>query len=228
MKEVEKLHHLGHRQRLRKRFSDSPSSLAEYELLELLLFYVFSRKDTKPLSKKLLDRSDGSLRKLILMDLSDLQNVEGIGKSSLLLLALLREIFNRTLLEQIRESCSIMSIGQVLDYYKNMMEQLKKEQFRLMFLSNTNGLIAEELMHEGTVNSTAIYPREIIQKALNHGASAIILVHNHPGGNPRPSRRDLIMTRAVRDVAQRLEISLLDHLIIGKNSHYSMREAGII
>ncbi|MDR0555796.1 MAG: DNA repair protein RadC [Holosporaceae bacterium] len=220
-------HYCGHRERLRDKFTTHPEALADYELLELLLFYVLARRDTKPLAKALIERF-GSLRGVVLADLGDLESMEGVGKASSHLMTLIHEIFNRSLLGEIHEFTSIMSTSQVLDYYKSIMEQLKKEQFRVMFLSNTNKLIRESLMQEGTINSTSIYPREIIQKALNYGASAIIMVHNHPGGNPRPSRQDMIMTRTVLDVAQKLDIALLDHLIIGKNTHVSLKDGGII
>ncbi|MDR2780972.1 MAG: DNA repair protein RadC [Holosporaceae bacterium] len=223
----EKPHYLGHRHRLRKKFAINRTCLSDYELLELLLFFVFSRKDTKPLAKKLLEKFK-SIRELILADQSDLKNIEGVGESSVHLLLLIHEIFNRMLFEKIQESTSIASTSQVFDYYRNLLEQQKKEQFRVMFLNNKNKLIAEELMHEGTVNNTAIYPREIVQKALNYGASAIIMVHNHPGGDPQPSRQDIIMTKAVKEIVQKLDIALLDHLIIGKNNVASFRDIGII
>jgi DNA repair protein RadC len=223
----EKPHYLGHRQRLRKKFESHPTRLSDYELLELLFFYVFARKDTKPLAKKIMERFK-TLREAIFANILDLKQIKDIGESSTHLFLLMREIFNRVLLERIQEPISIISTSQVLDYYKSLLEQQKKEQFRIMFLNNKNKLIAEELMYEGTVNSTAIYPREIVQKALNYGASAIIMVHNHPGGDPKPSRQDIIMTRAVKEIVQKLDIVLFDHIIIGMNSTASLHEMGII
>jgi DNA repair protein RadC len=196
-------------------------------LLELLLFYVFPRKDTKPTAKKILEQFK-TLRGAVFANKSDLEGVSGVGESSSHLFMLIHEIFNRTLLGQIQESASIMSVSQVSDYYKSLLEQQKKEQFRVMFLNNKNKLIAEELMHEGTVNNTAVYPRELVQKALNYGACAIIMVHNHPGGDPKPSRQDLIMTKTIKELLQKLDMDLLDHLIIGKNSVTSFRDIGII
>ncbi|MDR1333792.1 MAG: DNA repair protein RadC [Holosporaceae bacterium] len=223
----EKPHYLGHRQRLRKKFAQHPTRLSDYELLELLLFYVFARKDTKPLAKRILEQFK-TLREAIFANVFDLKKVKDMGESSTYLFLLMREIFSRVLLEKIQEPISIISTSQVLDYYKSLLEQQKKEQFRIMFLNNKNKLIAEELMYEGTVNSTAIYPREIVQKALNYGASAIIMVHNHPGGDPKPSRQDIIMTRAVKEIVQKLDIVLLDHIIIGTNSTTSLHEMAII
>jgi DNA repair protein RadC len=192
-----------------------------------LLFYVFPRKDTKSTAKKILEQFK-TLRGIIFADKSDLKEISGVGESSVHLFLLIHEIFNRILLEQIQESVSIMSVSQVSDYYKSLLEQQKKEQFRIMFLNNKNKLIAEELMYEGTVNNTAVYPREIVQKALNYGARAIIMVHNHPGGDSKPSRQDIIMTKTIKELLQKLDIDLLDHLIIGRNNTASLRDIGII
>ena len=212
---------------MREKFSAHPEHISDYELVEMLLFYVFRRRDTKPLAKTLLKRFK-SIREVIFADSMDLQKVPGIGKSIVTLTTLVREIFNRLLLEKITESKTIMSTSQIMEYYKNTLGYLKKEQFRMMFLNNKNKLISEELMQEGTINNTAIYPREIIQKALECGASAIIMVHNHPSGDPRPSRQDIVMTKAIKEIAQKLEIILLDHVVIGKNETTSLKELGIL
>jgi DNA repair protein RadC len=223
----EKPHYLGHRRRLSERFTSHPEHVSDYELIEMLLFYVFQRRDTKPLAKALLNRFK-FVREIILADPLDLKKIDGLGKSTLCLITLVREIFSRTLLEKITESKAIMSVAQITEYYKNALEHLKKEQFRVMFLNNKNKLISEELMQKGTVNNTAIYPREIIQKALEYGASAIIMVHNHPSGDPKPSRQDIIMTKMVKEITQKLDIVLLDHVIIGKNGITSFKELGIV
>ncbi|MDR2723886.1 MAG: DNA repair protein RadC [Holosporaceae bacterium] len=223
----EKPHYLGHRQRLLERFTSHPEYMSDYELIEMLLFYVFRRRDTKPLAKTLL-RCFKSVRGIILADLADLRKIDGCGKSSIGLITLMREIFSRTLWEKIIESKTIMSISQIIEYYRNVLGHLKKEQFRIMFLNNKNKLISEDLMQEGTINNTAIYPREIIQKALEYGAGAIIMIHNHPSGDPKPSRQDIIMTKIVQEIGQKLDIILLDHVIIGKNGTISFKELGII
>ncbi|MDR0580903.1 MAG: DNA repair protein RadC [Holosporaceae bacterium] len=223
----EKQHYLDHRQRLRKRFASHPEHISDYELMEMLLFYVFRRRDTKPLAKALLNRFK-SLREIIFADHSDLKKIFGLGTSTVCLMTLLQEIFKRALFEKITESKTIMSIAQITEYYKSALGNLKKEQFRIMFLNNKNKLISEELMQEGTINNMAIYPREIIQKTLEYGAGAIIMVHNHPSGDPRPSRQDIIMTKAIKEIAQKLDIILLDHVIIGKNSATSFKELGIV
>jgi DNA repair protein RadC len=205
----------------------NPEYTPDYELLEILLFYVFQRKDTKPVAKALLNHFK-SLRKIILADRFDLKRIGGIGKSAINLITVLREIFTRSLLEKVIESDSIMSTGQVLEYYKNTLGYLKKEQLRIMFLNNKNKLIAEEMIQEGTVNNTVIYPREIIQKALEYGASAIIMVHNHPSGDPKPSRQDIIMTKTINEIAQKLDIILFDHIVIGRIGTTSLKELGVI
>jgi DNA repair protein RadC len=131
-------------------------------------------------------------------------------------------------MESIREQGIIISSSdQVLEYYKNLLENEKKEQLRLMFLNNKNKLIADELMQTGTINHTAIYPREIIQLALEYGASAMIMVHNHPSGDSQPSRQDIIITKTIADIAHKLNILLLDHVIIGKNGSKSLKEMGL-
>jgi DNA repair protein RadC len=223
----EKPHYLGHRQRLRDKFSAHPGYLSDYELIEMLLFYIFRRRDTKQLAKTLLNRFK-SIREIIFADPMDIEKISGLGKSTIILTTLMREIFNRMLLEKITESKTIMSTSQIIEYYKNTLGHLKKEQFRIMFLNNKNKLISEELMQEGTINNTAIYPREIIQKALEYGAGAIIMVHNHPSGDPKPSRQDVIITKAVKEIAQKLDIILLDHVVIGKNETTSFKELGIL
>ncbi|MDR2157818.1 MAG: DNA repair protein RadC [Holosporaceae bacterium] len=222
-----KSHYVGHRRRLKSKFMSNPSHIADYELMETLLFYVFQRKDTKPLAKTLLNRFQ-TIRDIVWANHSDLKKISGVGESTIHLLTVVREILSRTLLEKVVESNLIMSTSQVLEYYKNTIGHLKTEQFRIMFLNNKNRLISEELMYEGTVNNTAIYPREIVHRALECGASAIIMIHNHPSGDPTPSRQDVVMTKMIKDITQKLDIILLDHVIIGKHKTISLKEFGVI
>jgi DNA repair protein RadC len=226
-KSSEKNHFIGHRRRLKDKFLIHPDSMRNYELIEMLLFHVFSRKDTKKLAKILCNRF-GTFRRIIFASESEIYEIEGLGRTTVCLLHLLREIFSRMLLERISESPIIASSTQVVDYYKNILGIVKKEQLRLMFLNNKNRLISEDILQVGTINHTSIYPREIMQKALEYGASAIIMVHNHPSGDPKPSRQDIIITRRLKDIAQKLDIELLDHLIIGKNSVSSLKEMALI
>jgi DNA repair protein RadC len=165
---------------------------------------------------------------LIFSEKIDLERMEGTGKSCVTLLAVLREMFIRASLDEVRKTTVVASSSEVFDYYKNIFFNMKHEQLRIMFLNSKNLLITDEILQEGTINQTAIYPRTIIQRAFELGAAAIIMVHNHPSGDPHPSRQDIIMTRALNDVTSKLDIVLLDHLIIGKNDVFSMKEHSII
>ncbi|MDR0677597.1 MAG: DNA repair protein RadC [Holosporaceae bacterium] len=219
--------YLGHRKRLINKFITHPESILDYELLEMLLFRVFIRKDTKPLAKSLLNHFK-TLKNIITADRLELERIKEIGNSTVTLIILINEIFKRMLWREISDLKSIMSTSQVIEYYGNVMTNLKKEQFRIMFLNNRNKLIAEELMQEGTINTAAVYPREIVQKTLNYSASAIIMVHNHPGGDPQASHQDIIITKTIKDIMRKLDIALLDHIIIGKNKTISLKEQGVI
>ncbi|MDR1375782.1 MAG: DNA repair protein RadC [Holosporaceae bacterium] len=222
-----KNHFIGHRRRLRDKFLSHPDSMRNYELIEMLLFHVFLVKDTKKLAKTLCDRF-GTFRRIIFADMAEINKIDGLGITSICLLHLLREIFSRMLLEQISDSPIMASSAQVIDYYKNIIGIIKKEQLRLMFLNNKNRLISEDILQVGTINHASIYPREIMQKALEYGASAIIMIHNHPSGDPKPSRQDVVVSRNLKDIAKKLDIELLDHLIIGKNSVSSLKEMALI
>ncbi|MDR3179588.1 MAG: DNA repair protein RadC [Holosporaceae bacterium] len=225
---LDQKYNLGHRKRLKKRFAADPASFPDYELLELLMFYVFARKDTKSLAKTLLSHFK-TLGRVMSANATELKKIPGLGESAANLLTAVHEIFNRIHLESLKEQdIAISSSDQVLEYYKGLLENEKKEQLRLMLLNNKNKLIADKLMQSGTINQTAIYPREIIELALEYGASAMIMVHNHPSGDPQPSRQDIITTKSIADIAQKLDILLLDHIIIGKNSSRSLKEMGLI
>jgi DNA repair protein RadC len=223
----DKSHYLGHRERMRKKFILNSDAVLDYELIEILFFSVLSRKDTKGIAKDLLQKF-GSIREIIFAQYADLKKIKLVGNSAAVLICVIREIFNRVNLEKIAESTIIMSSAQVIEYYKNIFWNMKQEQLRIMFLNNRNRLLSDKVLQIGTVNQTAIYPREIIQNALECGASAMIMVHNHPSGDPHPSRQDIIMTKLINDVAQKLDINLLDHLIIGKDKRVSLKELGII
>jgi DNA repair protein RadC len=223
----EKKNYQGHRERMKKKLLRDGSGLLDYELLETMLFFAIPRRDTKALAKRLLQRFR-TIRGIIFADSAELLNIDGVGTVTIGLLIMIRELFARVCRENISGQVTITSSGQVIDYYKNILGALKKEQLRVMFLNNRNKLLADDVLQTGTVNQTAIYPREIIQRALEHGASGMIMVHNHPGGDPHPSRQDIIMTETIRDIAQRLDIQLLDHVIIGKNESKSLKELGLM
>ncbi len=217
----------GHRQRLKQKFSLSSKGILDYEILELLLFYIFPRKDTKPIAKKLLQKF-GSLKSVLFANNNAIKNIEGCGESSVFFINLLKEIFCRISLESVKSEQIISSNLHVIEYYQNILSQEKKEQFRVMFINNKNKLIAEEELQHGTIDQTAIYPREVIQKTLEYGASAIILVHNHPSGDFQPSQDDIIITNKLKEIANQLDIKLLDHIIIGKKGCFSFANHKLI
>ena len=218
---------LGHRHRLKEKFLMSPHGFLDYELLEMLLFNLFPRKDTKPLAKNLLQKF-GTLKAVIFASENELKKVDGVGQSSVIFFKLLKEIFARISLQPLKEGFIISSNVHVVEYYKNLLDLDKKEQFRAMFINNKNRLIAEEQLQHGTIDQTPIYPREVIQKALEHGASAIIIVHNHPSGDPHPSKEDISATKNLNNVAEQINLKLLDHIIIASNGSFSFAEHKLI
>lgn len=220
-------HYQGHRQRLRQRFRSNPKGVMDYELLEMLLFSVFPRKDTKPIAKSLLRRF-GSIKAVLFASELELKQIEGIGQSVAILFELFREIFHRVSLQPLWDETIIASSIHVIQYYKNLLDNEKKEQLRAMFINNKNRLIAEEQLQQGTVNRTQIYPAEIVEKTLAYGASAIIIVHNHPSGEPKPSQEDIEVTNHLKNLLIALEIRLLDHIIIGRKGVFSFAEEGFL
>lgn len=224
----EKPHYLGHRQRLRERFRDGGAdALPDYELLELLLFLAIPRGDVKPLAKKLLARF-GSLSAIMAAGPSELAAVSGVGEGTIHMLKLVQAAGLRLGREEIMTRPVIGSWDQLVAYCRASMGHEKIEQFRLLFLDRKNGLIAEELQQTGTVDHTPVYPREVVKRALELGASAIIMVHNHPSGDPTPSRADIEMTREVREIAAKLGIQLHDHVIISRSGHNSFKAMGLL
>ncbi|MCR4623879.1 MAG: DNA repair protein RadC [Alphaproteobacteria bacterium] len=218
---------LGHRQRLKKKFLLSPKSFLDYEILEMLLFGIFSRKDTKTIAKNLIQEF-GTLKAVIFASEQEIKKIPGLGESTAIFFKLLKETFARLSLQPLKEEPIIASNIHVIEYYRNLLSLERKEQFRVMFINNKNKLIAEEQLQQGTVDQTPIYPREVIQRALEHGASAIILVHNHPSGSPYPSKEDIIATKNLSSVVQRINLKLLDHIIIAENSNYSFAEHNLL
>jgi DNA repair protein RadC len=219
----EKPHYLGHRERLRERFhSSGHNALPDYELLELLLFRLIPRSDTKPVAKALLARF-GTLAEVLGAPTNLLQEVKGIGPAVARDLKIIAAAAQRMVLGEIREREVLTSWSQVLDYCKAAMAFEEREQFRILFLDKKNGLIADEVQQTGTVDHTPVYPREVIRRALELSATAIVLVHNHPSGDPTPSRADIDMTKEIIESGKRLGIAVHDHLIIGKKGYTSMK-----
>ena len=216
-------HHDGHRDRLRERFATAgPDALADYELLELLLFRFIPRRDTKPIAKALLQRF-GTLTDVLNAPTDLLREVDGIGESTALDLRIVTAVNQRAFRSTLRTREILSSWSAVIDYCHAVMAHETREQFRILFLDRKNGLIADEVQQIGTVNHTPVYPREVIGRALALSASALVLVHNHPSGDPKPSRADIEMTKTLVGVAEALGIQIHDHVIIGRNGHYSFR-----
>jgi DNA repair protein RadC len=223
----EKPHYAGHRQRLRERFlANESGALADYELLEIILFAAIPQKDVKPLAKELLARFS-NLKGVLNADAEQLREF-GLSESPLALLKAVAAAHARIARSEIINRPVLSSWQKILDYCYAVMAHEKQEQLRLIFLNRKNMLIAEEVQQKGTIDHTPVYVREVIKRALDLGAGAIILVHNHPSGDPSPSKDDIQMTRAVAEAAKAVGLVLHDHLIIGHGKHASLKEMGLI
>lgn len=224
----QKPHYLGHRQRLRDRLREAgPDALADYELLELILYRTIARSDTKPIAKALLARF-GSLAEALGAPEKLLLEVEGVGSSVAFDLKLFAAAANRMARSEIRGREVLSSWQRVLEYCRTTMAFEPREQFRILFLDKKNALIADELQQTGTVDHTPVYPREVVRRALELSATAIILVHNHPSGDPTPSRADIEMTRTIATTARPLGIEVHDHIIVGRTGHASLKGMKLI
>jgi len=220
---TEEPHYHGHRERLRERFHGAgPDALSDYELLEMVLFTAQPRRDMKPLAKTLLKKF-GSFAEAIHAPDARLREIDGIGEATITQIKLIAAAASRIAKGQLKQRTMLSSWNDVIDYCRTSMAFADKEQFRILFLDKRNQLISEEVQQIGTVDHTPVYPREVIKRALELSATAIILVHNHPSGDPTPSQADIQMTRAIIDIAGPLGISVHDHLIIGKHGHASMK-----
>ncbi len=220
--------HHGHRQRLRKRFlTAGPDALADYELLELLLFAGIARRDTKKLAKTLIDKF-GSYAGVLHATPEELCAVDGISESSAAILKSVEAAAQRLVREEVIKREVLGSWDRLLDYLQMTMAHQKIEQLRVLFLDAKNALIRDEVQQRGTVTHTTVYPREVIKRALELGASAIIIVHNHPSGDTKPSTTDIEMTRELKAAGDRLGIALHDHVIVGKGGHASFKSLGLL
>ncbi len=223
-----KPHWQGHRDRLRtKLLKRGPETLDDYELLETLLFAFIPRRDVKPIAKSLLQRF-GSLSAILAASSKDLTALSGIGPTVAAYLKATQEIGLRASREQLESRPIISSWTALLAYVRGRLQHETREQFRVLFLDRKNQLIADELMGQGTVDHAPVYPREIARRALELSSSALILVHNHPSGDPTPSRADIDMTREVIDALAPFEISVHDHLIAAKHGVTSFKTEGLI
>jgi DNA repair protein RadC len=220
--------HIGHRQRLRERFlSAGPDSLPDYELLELLLFMAQPRADTKPIAKELLRRF-GSFAEVISANPDALKDTKGIGDSGVVALKTVQAAAQRLLRTQVKQMPHIGSWAALIDYCTAQMAYNPIEQFRVLYLDRKNKLIADEEQQQGTVDHTPAYPREVVKRALELNASALIMVHNHPSGDPKPSQADIEMTRKVKDAATAVGLTLHDHVIVSRGGHVSFKTQGLV
>jgi DNA repair protein RadC len=221
-------HYLGHRERLRDRFREAGAdALSDYELLELLLFRALPRRDVKSLAKSLLEKF-GSFAEVIAAPEPRLAEVKGLGDSAITEFKIVQAAAARFLRGAVKTRPVLSSWSSVLDYCRTAQAFAVREQFRVLFLDKRNQLIADELQQVGTVDHTPVYPREVVRRALELSATAIILVHNHPSGDPTPSRADIQMSQQIIAVASPLGISVYDHIIVGKEGHASMKGLKLI
>jgi DNA repair protein RadC len=221
-------HYVGHRDRLRARFREAGTdALSDYEMLELVLFRALPRRDVKPLAKSLIAKF-GSFAEVISAPEKRLREVKGIGDAAVIDLKIVQAAASRLARGQVKGKTVLSSWSAVLDYCRTAMAFEDKEQFRILFLDKRNQLIADEVQQRGTVDHTPVYPREVVKRALELSANAIILVHNHPSGDPTPSRADIQMTQSIVEIAKPLGISVHDHIIVGKEGHASLKGLKLI
>jgi DNA repair protein RadC len=221
-------HYHGHRERLRGRFREAGSeALSDYEMLELVLFRAIPQRDVKPLAKKLIE-TFGSYAEVLAASSQRLGEIKGLGDSAITELKIVQAAASRMLKGEVKKRQVLSSWSSVLDYCRSAMAFADKEQFRILFLDKRNQLIADEVQQVGTVDHTPVYPREVVKRALELSATALILVHNHPSGDPTPSRADIVMTEAIVEVAKPLGILVHDHIVVGKDGHASFKGLKLI
>ncbi len=218
----------GHRARLRQRLMTAGAdALADYELLEMVLFLALPRRDTKPIARALIDRF-GSFAASIAAPPQELRAVEGMGEAGAAALKIVQAAALRLARAEVQDRPLLSQWETLMGYLNAVMAREKVEQFRVLFLDARNRLLADEAQARGTVNHTPVYPREVVRRALELHATAIILAHNHPSGDPTPSRADIDMTREIKAAAQALSIVLHDHVIIGNGKWLSFRKEGLL
>ncbi|MCW3474462.1 RadC family protein [Limobrevibacterium gyesilva] len=218
----------GHRGRMRARLlTAGPEALADYELLEMVLFLALPRRDTKPIARALLARF-GSFAAAISAPLNDIRGIEGMGEAGAAALKTVHAAALRLARAEVIDRPVLGNWDRLMDYLTAMLARERIEQFRVLFLDTRNRLLADEAQARGTVNHTPVYPREVVKRALELQATALILVHNHPSGDPTPSRDDIEMTQEVKAAAGALSIVLHDHIIVGNGRWLSLRREGLL
>jgi DNA repair protein RadC len=221
-------HYLGHRERLRARFREAGAdAVSEYELLELVLFRTIPQRDVKPLAKDLIARF-GSFAEVLAAPPQRLEEIKGVKEATSTDLKIVHAAASRFARGELRKRPMLSSWSAVLDYCRTAMAFSEKEQLRIIFLDKRNQVIADEVQQTGTVDHTPVYPREVVKRALELSATAIILVHNHPSGDPTPSHADIHMTQSIIEIAKPLGIAVHDHIIVGKEGHASLKGLRLI
>lgn len=227
-KEDQLPHYLGHRARLKERFMDGGGqALADYELLELLLARTIPRRDVKPLAKALLCEF-GSFPAVLLAPPTRLRQINGVGDAVIVDLKLIQASSLRFLQKQAIKGPVLETWSALMDYCTAAMAFCEREQFRILFLDRKNVLIADEVQQEGTIDHTPVYVREVLRRSIELSASAIILLHNHPSGDPTPSKADIDMTQKIIAAAQNIPLIVLDHIIIGRYGTQSLKAQGLM
>ncbi len=217
-----------HRQRLRARFmAGGAAAMPDYELLELVLFRAIPRRDVKPLARALMDRF-GDFNRVITASEARLRDISGVGSAVVTELRIVEAAAQRLARAKVMQTQVVSSWDALLDYCHTTMAHRETEQFRVLYLDRKNVLIADEEQAKGTVDHVPVYPREVAKRALELNASALILVHNHPSGDPTPSQSDIDMTHQIAAACDALGLSLHDHLIIGKSRELSFKSEGLI
>ena len=218
----------GHRARMRLRLlTAGPDSVADHELLEMVLFLALPRRDTKPIARALLTRF-GSFANAVTAPLPDLRAIEGLGDAGAAALKTIQAAALRLMRSEVMDRPVLNNWKTLMAYLTAVLSRERVEQFRILFLDNRNCLLADEAQSRGTVNHTPVYPREVVKRALELNATALILVHNHPSGDPSPSRDDIEMTRLISAAATALSVTVHDHLIVGNGQWYSFRQEGML
>jgi len=216
-----------HRKRLRERFMEGGAqAMPDYELLELVLFRAIPRQDVKPLARLLIDRF-GDFNRVVSASLQDLQSIKGVGEGVIIELKIVEAAAHRLSRSRVMQRHVVSSWDALLDYCHMTMAHRSTEQFRILFLDTKNVLIADEEQAKGTIDHVPVYPREVVKRALELNAASLILVHNHPSGDPTPSEADIRMTRKITQAADALGVTVHDHLIIGKSCELSFRAEGL-
>ena len=218
----------GHRQRLREKFlKNGLDGFLDYEIIELLLTLGTPRKDCKQSAKDTLKKF-GSLKAVLEAEPAELKEIKGIGDNNVFGLKIAQSVSRRYLADRIIDQDFIRSADEVIDYLKHNLRDKSREVFLVIYLNGRNQILKMEELFQGTLTTSAVYPREVVKRALVNDAAALVFVHNHPSGNPNPSKDDLTITKKLKEAAQAIDVSVHDHLIIAGNDVYSFADHGLI